>query len=394
MSSIDNTGTGSAAVVMNALQKSSVSSRALEDGNDVNVHASLPILADGYEMKENLAQCMKRNKTAWWLLKASANYWPDQSCPDENLSSTWITFHQTMFVTARVFLIVLVILYTVLLADGMRNPFGISVLVTIILDIISLFPAQYSNQLRLRQSARIQEALVVDECSKIALYNGAVFLATAMAFVIVYMATFGKDWRGAAVLYVLVFIAAEIALCGYLTFNLFILLMDVKVASISIDQLVILAEGKCLTFATFNKVRTDIHRRVDISKWASDIIIVPCVASTIAIQVLFTDNKLVSYYSFALILFKELQFVAVAFWYVAQVNEKADSLTVHLSGSMWDAGVTGVADNDRLSIVTSSMLEPISFTLLFRRLSLTNVVLSFVGCGITMAVGVIKEALL
>jgi hypothetical protein len=175
-------------------------------------------------------------------------------------------------------------------------------------------------------------------------------------------------------------------------FNLFVLLMDIKVSSLSIDQLFILAENRSLTMATFTRVRADIHRRVNVSRWASDLIIVPCIPSVIAILVIFTDNKL-DIYNFVLVLIKELLYVGVAFWYVAQVNEKADKLTRKLSEAMWD-GQGGVSDAERLSILTSAMLEPISFTLLFKRLSIQNVALSFAGCAVSIVVGIIKQAVL
>jgi hypothetical protein len=175
-------------------------------------------------------------------------------------------------------------------------------------------------------------------------------------------------------------------------FNLFILLMDIKVSSLSIDQLFLLAENRSLSLATFTRVRADIHRRVSISRWASDMIIVPCIPSVIAILAIFMDNTL-EIYNFVLILIKEFMFVGVAFWYVAQVNEKADKVTRKLSEIMWE-GQGGVSDPERLSILTSAMLEPISFTLLFKRLSLTNVSLSFAGCAVSILVGVIKQAVL
>lgn len=170
--------------------------------------------------------------------------------------------------------------------------------------------------------------------------------------------------------------------------------MDLKVASISIDQLIILARKKCLSMKTFNAVRSDIKHRQDTSKYAADLIIIPCIASAIAIGVLFTDHSF-NNLNYVLILLKELVYVIVAFWYVAKVNEKADKLTRFLGADMWyqsdEAGQ--ISDTERISIVTSSMLDPISFTLLFKRLSVETVLISFGGFAITIFVGVVKQAI-
>lgn len=237
--------------------------------------------------------------------------------------------------------------------------------------------------------------VVINQSARVATGYGAIFLVSSVVFLIVYMCNPPVVHDNAALVgYLVVFVCGEFALCGYLTFNLFMLLMDLKVASISIDQLIILAEKKRVTMRTFNAVRSDIKHRQDFSRYAADLIIVPCIASAIAIVVLFTDHSF-SNLLFVLILFKELIYVAVAFWYVAKVNEKADILTAMLGADMWyqsdEPGAPG--DTERISIVTSSMLDPISFTLLFRRLSVQTVVLSFGGFIVSIVAGVIKQAI-
>jgi hypothetical protein len=152
-------------------------------------------------------------------------------------------------------------------------------------------------------------------------------------------------------------------------------------------------------------------------------------------------------------LLKELIFVSVAFWYTAKVNGKADALTEKLADQMWlsntagfgndvegnsfgsagwknasfmlDKGVGGTAvvgkgqklgDHDaalqqslqqlqhlqhqhhsvvselhRLAIYTSSLTNPISFTLLFKRVSWENVAVTASGFVVTVLVGLIQQ---
>lgn len=200
-----------------------------------------------------------------------------------------------------------------------------------------------------------------------------------------------------------------------MTFNMFFLIMDLKVSSLLLDQLLLLADKRRLTVKVFNKVRDEIHRRVDDSKFASDFIIAPCALSTLAIAMLIFHS--ISWeLSLGLVLnfLKELIFISVAFWYVAKVNGKADAITLKLSRESWlaadrdehqigeeEKGAVSPQDDEyerscmtvdlhRLSVYATACAEPISFTLLFKRVSWENVVLSAAGIVVTFVVGIIK----
>ena len=191
-----------------------------------------------------------------------------------------------------------------------------------------------------------------------------------------------------------------LAVVGYLTFNLLLLIVDLKGALILIDQLHLLADAKQLTMDKFILVRDDINARSESSRWVSDLIIVPCLASVLCIvyMVLVVDrtgnqSNLIFSCGVIFILIKELLFVAVVFWYVAKVNSHADALTVKLSKGFWcpTADRVELSDMHRLSIHASSVSEPISFTLLFRRLSWQNVAVSAAGLTVSILAGVVKN---
>jgi len=120
------------------------------------------------------------------------------------------------------------------------------------------------------------------------------------------------------------------------------------------------------------------------------------------------------YMGLAFIQLKELFYVAMAFWYVAKVNGRADELTVKLSEHVWgdysyrssksaiqqpghieqdmEQRVEQVVnDMQRVSVYMSSNSRPISFTLLFKRVTWKTVALSVIGFGITLLVGIIKS---
>jgi len=361
-----------------------------EEDQHSHMHSSLPILAVDQTTRETLLESISKSEVAQCLTQVTGNYWPVEYA--HSLHITWL--FKAYFVAARISLLLLCAFYLYLSVSFSWSIFGLCITLTIVLDTLSVVPAQFINQQRLSQKARFQDALVLNQSARVASGYGALFLLSSIIFLIVYMCDPPVVHNSAAlVCYLIVFVCGELSLCGYLTFNLFVLLMDLKVASISIDQLMILAEKKRVTMRTFNAVRSDIKHRQCVSRYAADLIVVPCIASAIAIVVLFLDHSFENLI-FVLILFKELIYVAVAFWYVAQVNEKADKLTQLLGADMWyqsdEPGV--VSDTERISIVTSSMLDPIGFTLLFQRLSVQTVVITFGGFVVSVLVGIIKQA--
>jgi hypothetical protein len=260
---------------------------------------------------------------------------------------------------------------------------------------VSVLPAQYINQNRLLQNARNLDASVIDESTKVAAFYVSLYITTTMLFVIFFFVLNPAN-RFSIPLMIVLFLG-EVSLSGYLGFNLQMLLMDLKVSSLLLDQLFILADNRALSMEKFNLVRADIHRRVSISKWASDFIAAPCILSAVVLIIIFTSGQLRAL-NVALLLVKEILFVGVAFWYVATVNEKADMLTRKLCATMWrkdevlDSTMV-VSDTERLSICSTCFAEPISFMLLFKRLSLHNVAVSFAGFAVSMVVGVVKQAL-
>jgi hypothetical protein len=286
--------------------------------------------------------------------------------------------------------------FSLLLLDTNKPDVWILLYVTTFLDFISVIPGQYYNQLRLHQPSTLLDATVLDECIRITTYF-ATFSVCVVFIAAVTGSMVATELQDTAVV-VPLYAVSELTIVMYLSFNLLILLMDVKVSSLEVDQLMILCDKKALTLEKFNAARDDIHRRVNSGKWATDIIIVPCIASGLMIVLLIyyieeyssKYNDVALFVAVICLLSKELVFVAIAFWYVAKINGKADELTVKLSRTIWAPSVDYVPDIERLSLYASSVMEPISYMLLFRRLSWQNVAVSAASFGITALVGIVK----
>jgi hypothetical protein len=282
------------------------------------------------------------------------------------------------------------------------------------LSIQSVLPALYFNYFRLLERATSEEADVVQECCKVAATFGAVSGTSLLVALVVTFTFFLDDTPilGVELTGIILFNAAVVAA---LMISIVLLLLDVKVSHRMLDQLHTLADGKALTMDRFCAARDEIHRRVAASRFSCDYVLAPALASVVGIvaAILIVSQyyapwTALLYCSFMMVQLKELFYVAVAFAYVARVNARADELTSKLSVGMWghynqigsaSAGalpdpelqLSTVSDMHRVSIYMSAKENPISFTLMFTRLSWRSVIASAVALVLSLLIGTIRS---
>jgi hypothetical protein len=357
--------------------------------------SSLPIMSVDYATSETLLQCLQKNASFVHFIRWSGNHWPESTEPYAWASKLY--YH-----AVRGGLTVVGFFGIALVASSAVEHSTISALfwTAAVFDFLSCIPAQYLNQLRLQQPAHLLDGAVVDEGLRVTM----LFLLASSGSIIFAFVVFSISIQGDPAYLKAINIITLIAqtfIASYLAFNLFFLVLDLQVSSLLLDQLDLLVDSKTLSMQKFNLVREDIHRRDKAGKWAADIIIIPCGASVLAIAMVLYNLELgrgaygiKAGMALILLLLKEFFFLAIAFWYVAKVNGKADKLTVKISKALW-CPVEGhlLPDVERLSIYASSVAEPISYTLLFKRVSWNNVILSGAGFAVTILVGIIKNLL-
>ena len=419
-------------VVTNRMHGDTLCDAELGDGSSAIRSAAISLDAT----KQTLLQYCTRNSTVFVFLRAAANFWPvDGSC--WSIDSLYYGLTR-MINVASIIANIFSVFFTLFTDSGVSQTLrdaSAGIDVATILRTVSVVIVQYLNQCRIQKPAHAHEVLVVEESAKIAGIYGIVVLLTNILSTILLAFSSVPVNAGIQV--------TEYFLGTYLSFNLFFLILDVKASSVLLDQLHLLADNKSLTMNVFAASRADIHRRVKESRWACDLIVVPCVASVVAILVLiiyFLNTPVrpalkIEASAFVCILLKELLFVMVAFWYVAKVNARADELTIKLSRDLWEQSEPLLSSSDttemihnsavfdsnsnvlshrkmhtqpsigksesekahatdiqRLSIHASSISEPISFTLLFKRVSWKNVAVSTAGFVVAIIIAVIKKA--
>jgi len=266
----------------------------------------------------------------------------------------------------------------------------------------------------MNEPTQIEDFMAVDECLRVSyMFGFASSLCVVAGVVLESLSTYK------AVL-VICTCGSNLFIVMSLMFNMFFLVLDLKVSLLLLDQLHILADKKMLTMRTFSLVRTEIHKRVSASKLACDFVIIPSLASALGIIISIAlvreagtyQDEIKMYLGFVMIQLKELFYLAVAFWYVAKVNGRADELTVKLSEVFWgeyqnpdnmiscdsseqanqvSSEKVDLTDLHRVSIYMSGTSRPISFTLLFKRLSWNDVLVSGVGFSVTLFISFLKS---
>jgi hypothetical protein len=277
----------------------------------------------------------------------------------------------------------------------------------------SVLPALYYNKKRVNKIAAREDVMVVDGCMRITLaYCLGSFLCTIVGSILLSLDGLNQSWHpqwigpfdGERLKSLSCVLCSLVVLV--LAFNMFFLLVDVNTSLMLLEELHELAGEKQLTYDKFNSVRTEIHERVKASYLVCNYVIVPALASCLGIAATIfmisgvgpDDGSAVStveLVGYAVLQLKELLFVAVAFYYVAQVNRRADELTETISEDLWgqyNGAIDGVgADMNRVSVVMSALTNPISFTLAWTRVTWWGVFSSALGLGATYVVGIVKS---
>lgn len=375
-----------------------------EENDILSVGANSPtaMLMDSESSSKPLIQHCANNWTTTLFLRATGNYW--------HSDGKWCSFDRIFYGIARFINGASVFYYFAYLVKFVaKQPpdyLSAGIDLAIIVRTVSVLPVQFLNQQRLLQPACEKEAFVLEESSKMASIFGLIAILTNIIATVLFAYS---NYVGGEL-----FFLTEHFLTAYLSFSLFFLIVDTKASSLLLDDLHDSAESKTLTLEAFVRVREDIHRKVKDSRWACDLIFVPCIASiaVIVVLVLFGVDTHESQadkngaIGFIFLMLKELFFVAVAFVYVAKVNARADELTVELSRTSWcsrknetaqhlavcpSSGDALALDVERLSIHASGLSEPISFTLLFKRVSWRNVMIGAGGFVVTILIAIIKS---
>lgn len=342
------------------------------------------------------------------LLRVTANYW--DSSPDViNLDKVWFVVARVACVISCVFSVMIICSISSYHSAGR----GFRILyvcfnVAMILRVVTAWLAQYFNQNRLVEVASSHELVILHNSAVLATKFG---VAATLTNLITTALLLGSGFGSAIPVFL-----PEYVLVAYLAFNMFFLLLDVNTCASLLEKLHSLADNKLLTITTFLQAKHEIQYRARKSQWVTDLVMIPCVLCAFSAAVLIfalmdyrVDEQLRIFYSALISLaLKEMMFMCIAFWYVAKLNGRADELTAKLADTVWGEysdraadlessallATAQVSDIHRLSIYASSLSKPISYTLVFKRVTWWNVAVSAGSFVLAIVIGIIRNLVL
>jgi len=391
--------------------------------------ASEAVMETGSGAEQETLLCrFKSCPRSFRLLCLTACYWP------ENAEEPYALLHKMYFSAVRLCFLCMVTQCLVIFA----GPLDIGVVflaVALLAATLTALPAQYANLQRLSKPAGPITVAMIADSSRLVEPVFCFYLLTCIFFI---TANFIIHKKIQALLIFSTVTLGQLSLSFYLTFNLVILLADLASYLVLIDHLAEMSKRACLTMVTFCAVRKDIHRRVESNRWVSDAIILPCLFSALALVVIVydwgsdTETKTLWLAAWGAMLSKEVVVVAAAFWFVATANARVDSITEDLSSAVWlnatakvnaedkeadDVSlrylthrysllvgpdgqdeftrISGLThcdpEKERLAVCMAAVCDPISMTLLSKRICWTDVYLAASGFFISFIVGLIQS---
>lgn len=268
---------------------------------------------------------------------------------------------------------------------------------TVLLSCITMLICSKVNHKRLAQKSSLYVPLVVEQCAKLSTKMGSFLLCLNVMYVLpIFLTHLPGNSPGELVWCFL----GQFVLTAYLSFNLMILLIDVKINGLLIDELLVSARNKSIQYENFESIRQDIHCRVEVGRISTTLIIVPCIVEIILMIIisfgLFEDTMSILWFLvWFTVLFKDILFLLFAFYFVAEVNSKADALSGVLSVAPWCKGrgsreIELSPDVERISILLSSLNNPISVLLVGLRISWSSVNAICVSLTVSVVSAVIK----
>ncbi len=176
----------------------------------------------------------------------------------------------------------------------------------------------------------------------------------------------------------------QLAYCCVLTANLLFILVDCKVSSVLLDELVSLHRHDLLTVDKFNQVREEIDRRANTSLWLNYSIVVVCIVNVVGALMFLFFSPLQSW-----LLAGMLCFLLIVFVKTAGANEKADRLLDMLATDKWDVEQSDQCRN-RLVLYANAERRRISFPMAGLRMNYSDVRRQLIAWCLAAVISLLK----
>lgn len=187
----------------------------------------------------------------------------------------------------------------------------------------------------------------------------------------------------------------EIILSCVLAATMYFISTDCSVALFLLDYLLLQVSKEQLTFEQYSFIRSEIQERQTFSSWINNSIVIVALLDIAAVllfvlTVSFSINTVIECFIIVGLFFKEIPFLMVVYWQVAQVNEKSYKLLQQLGTSRWSN--ESHSDHERLTIFVNAQSKPISMSLAGMKLKRRDLAWQFALWVFAFAVSIFKTA--
>lgn len=196
--------------------------------------------------------------------------------------------------------------------------------------------------------------------------------------------------------YTFTYFIGGLATCSILAATMYFISTDCAVSISFLEQLMEQQRLELLTFEQYTLVRDEIQKCQSASQWVNNCLVGMSLLDivTVLLYLLATSQKedvafLMTVFS---VLLKDIPFLIVVYWQVAQVNEKYASFMRSLGATQWS--IESNADNRRMAIYIKAQSNPIVMSLAGMKLKRRDIAWQFVVWCFATAVGVVKATVI
>lgn len=233
------------------------------------------------------------------------------------------------------------------------RPFFVIVAIIVVLQSGSLFFGLYDIHRRLTSKPYLVTVVHLTSCLKVAYIS--MFISLVTFFIPIY---YIFD-LGAGLILSSVYGLGQLSVCLVLTVAMYFITLDCTVARSLLEQVLQQLELKMLTIEQYSRVEAIVMNCQASSSWINNALVFIALLDVAAILILlfFTGLPVGEILVMLGLLLKEIPFIVVVYWQVAQVNEKFAKFLKEISRAQWDIE-TG-EDNRRMAIYIRAQGNPI-----------------------------------
>eukprot|EP01038_Epipyxis_sp_PR26KG_P010247 gene10247-13783_t len=346
--------------------------------------------------KEPLLHNLARNQRVLWFLRVSGMVWT--TSPDGK-DEYWLTrLIQTLwnFLSIRLFLAYLFgsALYFFFVECFAKSVFW-AFSITIVFQISAIIPSFYTINYRLSKPSLINDLTYYNHAL---LWSWRIFIMTSV-LASVYPCGNIVYYGFNELAFFLCDFLSQLSYSIVLSVNMLFVLLDCRVATVYIDELINLHKNGLLTVKIYNAVRSDIDERVQSYLVLNYLIFIVGILNLVGILIiLLFGNSIETFdiYGIIFILLKELPFLVILFLKSAEVNEKSDTLNVMLGTDAWEDLNENNIDNaqfQRLQLYANADARKISFPLAGLRFNYNDLNRQIIGWILAAMIAVVRGVL-